>query len=291
MKIQQLRYFIEVCNCGTITEAAEKLYVSQPSITQSIKDLEQSIGTNLFRRINKRLYLTKEGEYLFANAIKIVSDVDLLKNDMQSISKNKNIIRLGLPLQVGSFLLHTIIGEFLKYNPEIKVEIVELGSYEILELLKKEELDILIMTFNEEITDTFNYINLFNSEYCFVTSIHNKLSNKETIDINDLADENLVLLEKSYNVNKFILSRFLDHRIEPNVLFYTNQLHTIKNLVKHNLASSFLSREAIDEDDDIKGVSLDPVAAIKTGIVIKKNTIVNPCTKKLIQFLTDKFSS
>ncbi|MFR3347575.1 MAG: LysR family transcriptional regulator, partial [Christensenellales bacterium] len=78
MKISQLRYFMTVCRYNNITKAAEELYVSQPAISSSIKDLETEFGVKLFYRQNNKLLLTDEGEYFLDKVTDILGAVDIL---------------------------------------------------------------------------------------------------------------------------------------------------------------------------------------------------------------------
>ncbi len=290
MKIQQLKYFIEVCNYGTITEAANNLFVSQPSITAAIKELEADLGVNLFKRINKKLFITKEGELFLAKAVDIVKDIDELKNQIQDMANLNKVIRLGIPAQTGSFLLPIIFGEFYSLNPEVKIEITEAGSYDLIELLEKDQIDLMLMAHLDEVYGNFKYIKLYDSEFCFITHSKNKLADKKNIEISDLVGEKLVLLNRSYVVTKTILKCFDTCKIKPDIMFITNHLFTVKNLVQSGIASSILLKESVIHDENCVAIPLNPPLNVPVSILIKKEKIIFNDLEKIMKFLKEKLA-
>ena len=105
MKISQMEYFSCVCQCGSITKAAKELHISQPSVTTAVHELEKELGVNLFLRRNNKIQLTEEGRFVQERIDGILKSMDTLNRDLNDFVGQKNHIRLGVPLQIGSFLL------------------------------------------------------------------------------------------------------------------------------------------------------------------------------------------
>ena len=135
MKINQMEYFAQVCRLGTITRAAKELHVSQPSVTAAIHEMEKELGVSLFYRRNNKLYLTEEGNFVLDRVVDILKDVERLDRDLKGFVGTKNLIRLGVPLQIGACLLPLLFGKFRKMNPEVKLEIQESGAMDIVRSL------------------------------------------------------------------------------------------------------------------------------------------------------------
>ncbi len=286
MKIQQLKYFIEVCNSGTITEAASKLFVSQPSITTAIKELEQDLGANLFRRVNKKLHITPEGEYLLAKAIVIVNEIEVLKSEIGQMTGSNKKIKLGLPVQAGVYLMPIILGEFSAKYPDTIFEIIELGSYDLRELVEKEEIDLAIMAEGEINSNIFDTRRLFSSELCFVCGNNHHLATRSSVTLEEISEEKFVLLSKNYLVTKIITDSFKVNKISPNIIMITKHLNTVKNLVSHNIASSFMLKEGAAYDENCVTISLEPKISVPVSVFTKKDRIKTDRVKQLIQFLT-----
>lgn len=128
MKLNQLNYFIEVCNSMNITQAAKKLHISQPSLTVAIKNLEQELGVNLLLREKNKITLTSEGEFFRDQLYPILGNLENLKREMVSSGSNYNVLKMGIPPMIGSFLFPLLFSRFITQNPDIKLEIVEHGA-------------------------------------------------------------------------------------------------------------------------------------------------------------------
>ena len=108
MTIRHLRIFIEVAKNQNMSKAAEKLYISQPTVSQAIKELEEYYGSLLFERLNKRLYITESGKKLYFNAKKLVKSFDDLDKKMAYINEVEEI-KIGATVTVGDSILSDII--------------------------------------------------------------------------------------------------------------------------------------------------------------------------------------
>ena len=112
MKLYQLRYFSAVCSCGHVTKAAEELHVSQPSVSNAIKELEDEFGVNLFHRINNRLTPTQEGLTFLDRAVKILELADDTQSLMTEMGSRKRQVKVGVPPMIGTFLLPKLFKDF-----------------------------------------------------------------------------------------------------------------------------------------------------------------------------------
>lgn len=290
MKIQQLKYFIEVCKCGTISKAASNLYVSQPLVTKEIKLLESELDMVLFKRVQNKLYITKEGEYLLSKSISLVNEFSNLKNDLKLFKSDLKCIKIGLPVQVGAFLTPVILKEFCEIYPQIKIDIIELGSYELLNVLENGEIDMIIMSENIDMKNIFKFEYLFTSEYYLIVSNKNPLAECNEISINELGNQKLILLNNGYYVTRVILKEFSNNNIIPNIVTRTSQLHTIKSIVEQDIAASFVLKESICTHYDIKKIPIHPKISVPIGIVTNENTNESEEVLLLKNFLINKFN-
>ena len=146
MKISQMEYFSCVCRCGSITKAAKELHISQPSVTAAVHELEKELGVNLFLRRNNKIQLTEEGWFVQERIDGILKSMDTLNRDLNDFVGQKNHIRLGVPLQIGSFLLPLLFGKFRQEYPDISLEIEESGAIDIVKKLLDDQLDLAILS-------------------------------------------------------------------------------------------------------------------------------------------------
>lgn len=286
MKLQQLIYFVEVCNNGSISKASSRLYVSQPSISSAIKELERTCNTILFRRVNKKLYITPEGQYLYERANVIIKEMEQLKEELHTLSLSKRSIKLGLPMQVSSFLLPKLLGEFSDANPDINLEIIELPSLDLLELLEGEQLDIAIMASEEAQHYQVTFQTLFNSEFSLFLHPDNPLAQYEAISIEQVGDTPFALPSRTHIIHGAVLQRFTSAKCRPNVIMQSTNLHTIASLISHNLSSAFLLRETDLGPIEHKKISIDPPLCVQVSIATAKGIPVTQQIQTLLDYLT-----
>lgn len=289
MTITQMKYFAEVCKWENITKASASLCVSQPTITVSMKELEAETGLNLFKRDGKKISVTQEGEFLLSKIAAVLNSVEQLNYDIFDFVNTKNHIKLAIPVQVGSYLIPIILEEFKGRHPEIKLEIVELGGMDSLQMVDREEIDLAITIYEADYCSGLNYTKLFDSECCFCTNIDHPLATQKQIEVPDLVCEKLVMLQGGFFVNKLVYRAFEDAGIKPNLILRSAQLHTVKSLVNKKIASTFLMRETVLDDPKIVAIPFSTGLKIRAGIVTKRGRQIYSDVKKLIDFTREKF--
>lgn len=291
MNFIQLKYFNEVCKWQSISKAAAALHISQPTISIAIKELEKEIGFNLFRRTGKRLILTDDGQIVWQKIIPVLSNFENLDKEIKDLSQNKNHIRLAIPPQIGVFILPLLFTEFKSLHPEINLEIIETGGIDALSMLEADELDLSLTNYDNKFSHNLTYHKLCDNEICFCTSARLQYEFGNSITLKDASQCKLVLLNGNFFINRVIQSEFAKENLIPNVLLYSSQLHTIKNLVSRDIASTFLMKHAITTNDNIFTIPLSPRCFINSGIVTKKGRRLYKNESILLNYIGEKLTS
>ena len=115
MTLQQLRYAVEVANRGSMNEAAKKLYVSQPSLSSAIRDLEQEIGISIFIRTNRGIYVSSEGKEFLCYALQIIEQENILKEHYLGAKPSKE--KFGISTQHYTFAIKAFVTLLQELNP------------------------------------------------------------------------------------------------------------------------------------------------------------------------------
>ncbi len=287
MTLIQMRYFYEVCQWQNITKAAEQLHVSQPTISVAMQTLETETGLNLFHREGRKIIITNEGGKLLGKVKHILDQIDQLDDEIQDMAHNRNHIRMAMPLQLGTQFLPKILGEFRQQHPEIRLDIIESGGISALHMVEEEKLDIAFTNYEDGFSQKLNYEKLFACECCLVTRPENHLAAKKSITIKDVLEEPLVLLDSSFFVYHMVHDMYAKAEQKPQVVHYSPYLHTIKNLVRTGIGSTFLTRQAILPRDDLVVIPLENPFYINSGIVTKKGRQVYDDERLLIKYLKE----
>ena len=140
MNIRHLRLFVTVVDAGSMTGAAKKLFITQPSVSQTIRELESYYDVKLFERLSKKLYLTREGEELLSYARHIVASFDKMEQKMRQAVKNSTI-KIGASITVGTCILSQLTTQFIDSNPGIKIESVVDNTTIVEDMVLKSKLD------------------------------------------------------------------------------------------------------------------------------------------------------
>lgn len=271
MKLYQIRYFSAVCRCGYVTKAAEELHVSQPSVSNAVRDLEDEFGVNLFHRINNRLTPTKEGVIFLDRVSKILDLADETASYMAELGQKKRQVKIGVPPMIGTFLFPRLFRDFKAKNPQIQLDLVEGGSPEMLRAVEEDELDLAVIITNDVNSPDIFIKHIYDTEFHFCVSKNHPFSAKTKVTFDEIKNESFILFKNGYFQNKFIKDRFSEIKAEPDIILNSNQIVTIKNLMRDGSICSFLIKEVIEDDRDIVGIPLDPPIPIQIGIIWRKN--------------------
>lgn len=237
MKLQQLRYVVKVAECGSITEASRRLFVSQPSITASIRDLENEMGVHIFERTNKGVIVSEEGETFLGYARQVLDQADLLEGKYKGTSEQ--VPHFSVSCQHYSFAVNAfvdVIREFdaARYDFTLREE----QTHEIIEDVAhmKSELGILYLSeHNREVIERMLAANelVFEGLFCatphvFVCSDH-PLAGRSSVTLEDLEDYPFLSYEQG-SYNSFYYSEELTSTFERRKNIRVRDRATLFNL-------------------------------------------------------------
>ncbi len=143
MDTKHLKHFVAVAELKHFTQAAHELHIAQPALSMSIKKFEQQLGVELFRRHDRQVSLTDEGEVLYQHAKRILQHIDdarLAIDELRGLEKGE--VRLGAPSMMGSYFFPQVLMAFKAHYPNLKITLVDAGTRSIRQMLLDGELDI-----------------------------------------------------------------------------------------------------------------------------------------------------
>ena len=202
MTIKHLKVFITVANCGNMHKAAEKLYITQPAISQSIKELENFYNVPLFDRLSKKLMLTTYGAKLYDYSVQLLSMYEQMNKEMLELSTSP-IIRIGGSISAGTVMLKKIIKELENSFPSIDIRVDVYNTSVIEEMILRNELDVAIVegiVKDERITQ----VPVYEDELVLLVGKDHPLYSKDNIKLKDLDGQNFISREgESVNRNYY----------------------------------------------------------------------------------------
>lgn len=256
MEIRQLNYFIKAAELLHFTEAASASFVTQSTLSQQIKHLEEELGMLLFDRIGKQVRLTEAGQVFLIHARKIVLEV---KKSKQSIFELANMIngelKIGVTYSFSSLLLPALTPFSEKY-PGITLH-VESGTAEELEnKLKMADLDIILAFHEQTEGDGFEMQPLFSSRVMLVVSKKSPLANLSKITMKEIGKMKLILQSSGFSSRDMLNDIFKKNNISPSIQIEINDVHSLLSMVESGNWATIINEKAISKWDSLIGIPI-----------------------------------
>jgi LysR family cyn operon transcriptional activator len=285
-----LAYFLAVCEELHFTKAAEKLGISQPTLSQQIRLLESRLGTPLFQRIGKKVFVTEAGQILYKHSRNMFHELDQAQvaiNEMRGMQRGR--LRIGCS---GNHLLTTTILSFHTLYPKIELSITELATEDTKEGLLSNQLDLgVVFLPNEE--EHLQCIPLYNERLQLVVSCEHPLAHSEAISLRDLDKLLLAMLQKKFYVRQMIddCTERIGFPLKPALELST--LESLLQMARNNMGGAILPEsyiKSISDKSDIRSIPIvDPIPQKEVGIVFRKDIFMCTTTDMFIKELMRHF--
>ncbi|AOM78668.1 LysR substrate-binding domain-containing protein [Pedobacter steynii] len=256
MEFRQLNYFIKAAELLHFTDAAAACFVTQSTLSQQIKQLEEELGMPLFDRIGKHVQLSEAGKLFLKHARQILQEV---KKSKQAIFELNNLVngelRVGVTYAFSSLLLPSLT-PFSKKYPGIKLHI-ESGIAGELELrLKNADLDFILAFHEQSDNDGLDMQLLFTSRIKMVTSRSHPLAQLSKISLKDLGPQEMVLANKGFSSRDMLDQIFKKNNIIPNIKIEMNDTHSLLSLVDTGNWITIINEKAITGWDNLIAIPI-----------------------------------
>jgi DNA-binding transcriptional LysR family regulator len=282
------KVFYEVANAKSISKGAERLMISQPAVTQSIKTLEGELNGKLFVRTPKGVILTNEGEVLYNYIKEGMTYFINGKNKFESLKNlDSGVINIGSTTTISENYLMPYLKEFSIKYPNVVINIKNDLTDNLIKELRNGSLDIIIMAYNDnDIKDlNINYLTDLNDIF-----VSGKKYNK-VCDINELLKEN-ILLQKSPSVTRTNFNEFLKtNNLECNIKMEVVSHNLLSKLAENDFGIALLTKEFISDKlgKELFEIKTNLEIPKRTlGYAIKSDSYPSFSTKKFIEVLKNK---
>lgn len=251
MNIRDLKYLVSVAKEQNFMRAAEKSFVSQPTLSMQIKKLEDELGVQIFERSQKKFLVTKIGEEIIKKAELILREVEEMKN----IAKNSKDpfsgeIRIGAFPTLASYFFPKVVGKISKKFPQLKLLLIEEKTETLLQKLKNGEIDAAFIAMP---CDDFGLDNqeIFTENFLLAVPTKHELANKKKIDKKDLKQKELMLLEDGHCLRNQALEACSMLGAFENQDFRASSLETLRQMVSIGAGITFIPEIAAKKEDKI----------------------------------------
>ena len=255
---------LKVAEYENFTKAAKELCISQPAISNHIKAVEEELGFKIFERGTSGIHLTEKGAIVIKYISQMNSIAESLKQALASDKLSATALRVGITHTVESSLVVDAIAKYLnKSTPGVSIRITSGTSKSLYKQLKNGEIDFIIMEGSYNDPD-LNNVMLGTDSLVLVTSPSNHLASKNTVTLDEMKEENLIMRLPDSNTMKTFASALKERSkslSDFNIILEIDNIATIKDLIRRNFGVSILA----------KSVCLDEVRKGKLAILNIEN--------------------
>ncbi|MDL2227013.1 LysR family transcriptional regulator [Deltaproteobacteria bacterium OttesenSCG-928-M10] len=239
MDLRRLTTFITVAETGNMTMAAGQLYISQPTVSQTITELEEHYQAKLFERYPKKLCLTEAGRRLFSHAQTIVANFACLERQMRA-GPGRNFLRLGASLTVGSSVMGHLAATLKQKSKNTDLHVMVENTNTIERKLLENKLDAAIV--EAEIKHPFILTEpIINDCLVLVCSRKHPLAKRQSIRLHELANEVFLMREEGSGTRALFESVMRGHGLSYQIAWESSSVESIKQAVIHNHGLAVIS--------------------------------------------------
>lgn len=244
MTLTQLKYIIAVDRYRHFATAAEKSYVTQPTLSMQIHKLEEELGITIFDRSKSPVIPTEIGEKIIEEAKKIIKQSKHIE-DLAALNDDelRGTFRIGIIPTVAPYLLPLFLRNFRRKHPDVRLIFEEVVTDELLDLLNQDHLDIGIIATPADRGNIFEE-DLYYEPFLGYVSEDHPLAKKERLSVDDLEVTNLWLLNEGHcfrDQTVKLCKKFRKNKLDnPKIEFESGNLETLKQLVEQNFGMTLL---------------------------------------------------
>ncbi|MGJ9460047.1 LysR family transcriptional regulator [Oceanobacillus sp. CF4.6] len=287
MDTKQLYYFIQVAKLKSFTGAAEVLHLSQPTISKTVRNLENELHVELIDRSAKKIELTVAGEIVFEEGKKILGmldDLSSLSFDMMNLEKGK--LKIGIPPLIGYLFFPQILKGFRDLYPNISIQLAEDNVIRMKQAVHEEVLDLGIAALPVE--DEFDVIPFVEEEFMLFVHSSHPLAARKSVSLIELKDESFVLFQDNSTLYQQFVQECIKAGFQPKVSYQSVYWDFIAGMVGQNLGISIFPQSVAKKVDQhlIKTIPIvNPPIIWKLGIILKKNKYVSYAAREMVSYI------
>jgi LysR family cyn operon transcriptional activator len=271
MLLRHLKYLLAVADHGNFSRAAQALHVSQPTLSQQIKQLEESLGATLLDRSARVVRPTDAGLAYIEHARKMLRDLDAAQRALHDVKNlSRGALRLAMTPTFMAYLAGPLIREFSGQHPGIRLTVFELSLDEIETRLADDSLDLAI-AFTDVRDPDIECVPLFvESLSVMVGEVHPLHGRAQALTGEELASLPLVLLTKDFITRTCIDDYCREHGITPTVDMQANSVSAILEIVRHLPVATILPQDTASQARGVHAIALRDGAPQRSAALLRR---------------------
>jgi len=290
-RLKQMRAFCQVVRSGNITKAAERLFLSQPSVTLQIQALERELGVTLFERRGPNLTLTPNGESLYTLAVPLVDGMDSLEANFaaQHGLLDSGELNIGAGESTILYILPEAVQRFVATYPGIKLRIHNVTGRDGLKMLRADEIDLAVGSMLD-VPDDISYQPVVMYDPVLIVPLAHPLSSLTNVTLADVSQYGLILPPRHLSTWSIVKYVFKQHNLTFTVTLEAGGWEVIKKYVELGMGISIVTDICLTGQESLVRIPLNQYFPQRGyGLVLRRGRFLSPPAQRFKEILTEVY--
>lgn len=272
MELRHLRYFIALAGSLSFTKAADRVHVTQSTLSHQIKQLEDEVGRPLFDRTGKRVALTEAGRAFAGHAMRALQEIDQGLGSLKAFDAElTGQLRIGATHTFNLRVIPSCMAAFMSLHPTVQITVYELPADAINERLRQGELDLGI-SYQPRESIQLDFEPLFDEEMKLVVGKSHPFAARKRVRMAELNRQRMVLLPSGSATRSMLDEYFRHSGAQPTVVAEMNTIAPMLGLVSRTDVAAIVVENAIPSSDDLRAIALEGPTPVRTpGILWRRD--------------------
>jgi LysR family hydrogen peroxide-inducible transcriptional activator len=288
MELHQLRYFCAIAETSSFSRAAQHTHVSQPSLSQQIRKLEDELGTRLFDRLGRTVRLTEPGRAFLPRARAVLGELEAARSDL--VERKASVggaVCVGVIPTIAPYFLPPHLAAFSRKYPQARVSVVEEITPLLLDKLRSGSIDVAVLAIPIPVRGhEFDTLPLITEKLYAVLPKGHALARHPTVTLTELRQDPFLLLRDGHCFRETTVEACKRAQLNPQIIFESGQFSSILSMVSAGLGVSIVPEMAVEKRSGCRFVPLGDERAVRTiGAVTLKGRLFTRVQMALVEHL------
>lgn len=296
-RLKQLRAFYQVVRCGSISKAADKLFLSQPSVSLQIQALERELDVTLFERRGPHLKLTPEGEVLFQLCEPLVDGIDKLQESFaaQFGKLESGELKIGAGESTILYILPEPVRQFVTAHPGVQLKLCNVTGRDGLKMLRADEIDFAVGSMLE-VPEDIEYKPVVNYDPMLITPLGHPLAEKAAaggeITLEDVSRYGLILPPSHLSTWRIVKYVFQQNNLTFTVTLEAGGWEVIKKYVSLGMGISIVTDICLEGGEALARIPLTRYFPQRSyGLVLRRNRFLSPQARRFMEIMQGVYAA
>lgn len=288
MELRQLKYFVEVARLGSFSLASKSLYITQSTISQQIRKLEEELGVQLIARDTRHVSLSDYGEQFLPHAVKVIEEAQACSDKIKDVrGLQTGSLNIGSTYSFGPLLMHSALDFYRRY-PHVRLRLVSASTTELQQMLLDRELDIALAYKSTLVDDRLDSRLLFESRLCLIGRKDGLRGCESPVPVETLGRYPLALPFKGLHARNTLESVLFGHDVALDIRLENNSVHALLDFVRSSPLHTILSGAAVRGIKELSAIPIDHPESRMLGCYhFLKGVYQKKATQTFIDILTE----